>query len=541
MKKLIFIVFLCCFFAGQAFGYNVNKNINKKHSSATFHTLSTWMSLSLKTIRNLVLSEETADKAANKTAKPSEGIELKRAEEEVGEDEVGETVDEGETSESRDDVVEETIEEEVAEGPAYHIPSPVVRQPAASLWEPSDISIESDYLCFEESMIDQGEEVGPYSFPISASGFTGIVYYVDGVSDGDGSVISPFSTISEAVEAASGTGGAASILVAGGLYEEDLTLTGDHHLFGGFDPSTWIRDISANESIIRVQTDSLYVYPVDSPSFEQVTIIDGFTIYGPQGSPGEGDYPSTAIVLKRSSRTIIRNNTIYAGMIELDCDYCGDDTHRGSIMYSFGMNQIHNNRFLIPSDDLEHVSATGLSLGGSRCQTIFKNHFVSFTTSIFTSPPSRDGQITVVGNLIEDGRNGISNNGGPTLYKDNTIAIQNPHARGCLYAFNLSDTWSSLGWWANGKPSLIDNTIILQRTVGSVKGINEMNEWANPLALLGNNFVLIDMESTALYLDRQSPMWTLSYNSIEDVNSMTDISDVGENTVEVFSSEDLGL
>ncbi|NNK64866.1 MAG: DUF1565 domain-containing protein, partial [Gemmatimonadetes bacterium] len=69
-------------------------------------------------------------------------------------------------------------------------------------------------------------------------------------SDGNaGTREAPFATIQAAIEAARSSG--SDVYVAGGTYEETLSLARDVSLYGGFDAQTWQRDVNAYRPTVR--------------------------------------------------------------------------------------------------------------------------------------------------------------------------------------------------------------------------------------------------------------------------------------------------
>ena len=118
-------------------------------------------------------------------------------------------------------------------------------------------------------------------FILGASATRGDEYFVStSGSDvtGDGSASLPWATISKAVDAVGGTEeNPARIRVAGGTYEETLSLKPYVEIYGGYDPSDWSRIPEDNATILN---------PPDSLAADTViqaadhTILDELTIKG---------------------------------------------------------------------------------------------------------------------------------------------------------------------------------------------------------------------------------------------------------------------
>jgi len=141
-------------------------------------------------------------------------------------------------------------------------------------------------------------------------------------SGGDGSLGSPFQTISAALSAF-GASGADYILVAAGVYEEDIVLTEGVELHGGYAPDFQSRNITTFQTIIRGQQPN-FAGSVDPGTVNaegitgQTTVISGFVIEGydigavPNSGGGYSSYAVYALDSDDSLQVI--NNRIIGGL-----------------------------------------------------------------------------------------------------------------------------------------------------------------------------------------------------------------------------------
>ncbi len=119
--------------------------------------------------------------------------------------------------------------------------------------------------------------------------------YNDCCGESYGSPCAPYKTITDAMCAA---WDGATIKVARGTYSELLSITGTDYniiLMGGYDPITWERDISANPTIIEIDSTNPLIYLGDGTK----SIIDGFEIRG----------NANAIEIA-NAQPVLKNNTI---------------------------------------------------------------------------------------------------------------------------------------------------------------------------------------------------------------------------------------
>ena len=113
--------------------------------------------------------------------------------------------------------------------------------------------------------------------------------------------------IAEAVGAAR-----ARVLVAAGLYSEDVVLSDGLDLLGGHNPVDWTRDGALNPTLIDGTAGSGHRRAVSALNLLTTTVLDGFVIRGARASdPSANSY---ALYVSGSGVNLsVTNNTIYAG------------------------------------------------------------------------------------------------------------------------------------------------------------------------------------------------------------------------------------
>ncbi len=121
----------------------------------------------------------------------------------------------------------------------------------------------------------------------------------------DGSKALPMATIQAAINKSNSDGFGADLYIAAGVYNESITLYANISLYGGFESTTWVRDIGLYESKIMGGT-----YAVRGTNANWLT-IDGMTIESADATANSGS--SVAISLVASQGLTITNNKITAG------------------------------------------------------------------------------------------------------------------------------------------------------------------------------------------------------------------------------------
>lgn len=145
-------------------------------------------------------------------------------------------------------------------------------------------------------------------FPIDA-----LFVSPNGVDDTlNGTQNNPLLTISFAIDRAFLTG-SSNIIVANGIYNETCEMKNGINIFGGYDASTWKRNLNTTQTIIR-GTEKIEGHSVTiiSRNIIDSTILEGFVIYGINDNiPGKNSY---AIYVDNPSNLLqIKNNVIFSG------------------------------------------------------------------------------------------------------------------------------------------------------------------------------------------------------------------------------------
>ena len=190
----------------------------------------------------------------------------------------------------------------------------------------------------------------------TTGGPLGTIYVSESGDPGNaGTPTDPLDSVSSAIAIADGNGGA-SVFVAAGTYDEELTLADGVDLYGGFDPSSWARDIVTNKTVLVNSTgDYTVIAHTDST-------IDGFTIrtYRAAGAPtGTYEYSITT----SSGGPTITNNTVVGGAL--------DGTGQSRTIHVQGSSSptISGNT-IIGSDYVSTAVAIGISVASSHSGSI---------------------------------------------------------------------------------------------------------------------------------------------------------------------------
>ncbi|MBA3777162.1 MAG: right-handed parallel beta-helix repeat-containing protein [Betaproteobacteria bacterium] len=147
------------------------------------------------------------------------------------------------------------------------------------------------------------DHIGPRTEAVSPERYARVLHVsqTSGSDEiGDGSEQRPWKTIGQALAKVSATANSsrAALLVGAGAYGEPLQMRPNIDLYGGFDPSTWERDIIAHATVLDGQSARRVVVGASDAR------IDGFVIRG-----GRVQAPGAGILCDRASPTIT-NNTI---------------------------------------------------------------------------------------------------------------------------------------------------------------------------------------------------------------------------------------
>ncbi len=126
-----------------------------------------------------------------------------------------------------------------------------------------------------------------------------------GSDSNPGTRAEPLATIQAAIDAADNGGQGADVYVAAGTYAESLTLRSRVSVYGGFDPTTWARDINAYRPV--VDGDTVAVHGVVSNALT----VEGLAVVAADAT-GVGA-SSIAVFLDNSVDVNLRNNLFTAG------------------------------------------------------------------------------------------------------------------------------------------------------------------------------------------------------------------------------------
>ena len=107
--------------------------------------------------------------------------------------------------------------------------------------------------------------------------------------------------------------GRSKLLVAAGSYYESVTLVAGKSLLGGYNPTTWTRDIASNTTAIFGSTGAGNRKAVIAKDIQSgATLLEGFTIYG-ENATGSGQSSYAVWISNCGSALTVRNNTVWGG------------------------------------------------------------------------------------------------------------------------------------------------------------------------------------------------------------------------------------
>lgn len=120
-----------------------------------------------------------------------------------------------------------------------------------------------------------------------------------------GTRVQPFATVQAAIEAAHAAGRGGDVYVAGGTYDESLTLRPHVSVYGGFNGATWLRDLAVDRTTVRGGPTAV------SGDGADAVVLDGLTIRAADGVGAGGS--SVAVALHRSADVVVSRNLLIAG------------------------------------------------------------------------------------------------------------------------------------------------------------------------------------------------------------------------------------
>ena len=125
-----------------------------------------------------------------------------------------------------------------------------------------------------------------------------------GFDGGDGTMASPFGSIHEGIAAASSVDVPAMVLVAAGVYVEEITLAEGVGVAGGYDSGDWSRDTLGSETVIFGQAlnPAGAIRALTAKDIHVPTLVTGLTIRSRQQSLRGWTCPGGVVeVLRRGS------------------------------------------------------------------------------------------------------------------------------------------------------------------------------------------------------------------------------------------------
>ncbi|RKZ13051.1 hypothetical protein DRQ53_13930, partial [bacterium] len=161
-------------------------------------------------------------------------------------------------------------------------------------------------LVFELSVIESGTKslIDEVSVVVVEDATNAL--FVDATAGaGNGSLATPYGTLADALAATRAASPRPSIYVAAGIYTVSIDLDAETHIYGGFEPGSWKRDVAQN--ITRVEGGSTAV-SMDGASG---SVLDGLTIMAAAAS--SSGQSSIGVHLRNSSDVIVRDCVIEAG------------------------------------------------------------------------------------------------------------------------------------------------------------------------------------------------------------------------------------
>jgi len=256
------------------------------------------------------------------------------------------------------------------------------------------------------------------------------IYYVSAVensgdSDPEGTQADPLNSIRAAVELLSDISpqGLTAILVSAGSYTvNDLQLLPGLHLFGGFDPQTWERDVEDNSTVLSGANRGRVILGADN------TRVDGFLITGGRHRADGGAIFCSGVKMEISNNLFTANTTL--APIPWKPRFIHEKAHDGGAVY--GENgaslQIRNNVFW--RNQTENGRGAAVAFHGNCEGEVHGNLFLDNKAGINDGHRSSDGGAVSVFDWCDV--DGVHN-----LFSGN-VALSKNDGGGLFYAL-----WSS--------------------------------------------------------------------------------------------------
>jgi len=324
------------------------------------------------------------------------------------------------------------------------------------------------------------------AIPPSGTGYAGTIH-VDSGSAADfqvGSKTAPYKTISNAIQAADALRNgrqtvSVDVVVAGGVYTEEIFLMPGISILGGYEPTNWTRNISTNTTIIQAPIDTAIRGGAGvTQAYTPTTVVEGFSIRGAASVTGYGIY------LNNSSPTIKGNNIVG-----------GDGSSSCYGIYNTAASPVISGN-TIKSGNSSNSSVYGI-YNNSSSPTIVMNTIS--TGSVLTGNNyviyNNDSSPIISNNVIIGGASNsnsaavyIGQSSSPTILNNTIIAgISSGTTHYGIYMYPITGTPSS-------EPSIRNNIIYVPGKTAVRAAIWENSTYANPTTVQNN--ALFDLGSS---------------------------------------------
>ena len=214
----------------------------------------------------------------------------------------------------------------------------------------------------EDSEISLNKVIEPVTDKLDLSGFSKVIYVVDNNNGGDGSKQNPFGKIQEAIDASEGN---TAVLVAGGDSVTSIRLKNNIHLFGGYNPENWERNIEKFPSVIDAFGKSRIFIAAEN------NVIDGFVIRNGRVRGNGAAVLCDGVSPRISNNYLVRNRTL--GPEPWNPEYWHETANDGGAVYctNGASPVIENNVFTQNST----VNGRGAAIAADgKCKPVIRNN-----------------------------------------------------------------------------------------------------------------------------------------------------------------------
>jgi len=270
----------------------------------------------------------------------------------------------------------------------------------------------------------------------------------------DGSMDAPYTTLGDAITNANG----GDLYVAAGTYTEVVTMVEGVSLYGGYEATSWTRDISTNTTTIN--SDGSLTYTVKAGSgLTSATVLDGFTITGPTVT---GDDVATISVTDGGviniSNNIISGGTTDSGdsysILFYQCD-AGATISNNVVSIGTSTGPTYPTIAIFIDGCSETITISDNTISGSS-DTSYSN-----ANGIEVIGVKSNSAATITGNTIDAGENSSSYTHGMNI-ADSTATISRNYIDGGNGVFpDSSGGNGSMGMTIQGSADVtIENNIV---------------------------------------------------------------------------------